>query len=80
MTSMVQIWQHLKPSESVPATELTVELREGQGLLHLRLEYDSEVSLSSRPSRMSLHSTAASEKPSPSRFSISGRRRGDRDD
>ncbi|KAM5532785.1 hypothetical protein V8D89_013582 [Ganoderma adspersum] len=76
----IDIWQHLKPSESVPATELTVELREGQGLLHLRLEYDSEISLSSRPSRMSLHSTAASEKPSPSRFSISGRRRGDRDD
>ena len=77
---MPQIWQHLKPNESVPAAELTVELREGQGLLHLRLEYDAEVSLSTRPSRMSLHSIAASEKLSPSRFSISGRRRGDRDD
>ncbi|KAI1797561.1 tricalbin [Ganoderma leucocontextum] len=75
----IDIWQHLKPDESVPATELTVELREGQGLLHLRLEYDAEVSLSTRPSRMSLHSLA-SEKPSPSRFSISGRRRGERDD
>ncbi|KAI0757330.1 tricalbin [Daedaleopsis nitida] len=79
----IDIWQHLQPGEVIPAKELTVELREGQGLLHLRLEYDADTPLSTKGSRGSLHSISGGEKApsvSPSRFSISRRRGADRDE
>ncbi|OSD05892.1 tricalbin [Trametes coccinea BRFM310] len=77
----IDIWQHLQPGEAVPSRDLTIELREGQGLLHLRLEYDPDTPLSTRASRTSLHSiTGATPNASPSRFSLSRRRGADRDD
>ncbi|TBU34912.1 tricalbin [Dichomitus squalens] len=79
----IDIWQHLKPGDVVPASDLSVELREGQGHLQLRLEYDADTPLSNRASRKSLHSLYDEKAPavSPSRFSLSGRRRAaDRDD
>ena len=79
----LQIWQQLTPGEAVPAKDLTIELREGQGLLHLRLEYDPDTPLSNKNSRASLHSLSGGEKPppiSPSRFSLSRRRGADKDD
>ncbi|CDO75883.1 hypothetical protein BN946_scf184672.g16 [Trametes cinnabarina] len=76
----IDIWQQLQPGEAVPSRDLTVELREGQGLLHLRLEYDPDTPLSTRGSRTSLHSISGSPHASPSRFSLSRRRGADRDD
>ncbi|RPD58353.1 tricalbin [Lentinus tigrinus ALCF2SS1-6] len=78
----VEIWQQLTPGEAVPARDLTIELREGQGLLHLRLEYDPDTPLSTKNSRASLHSLSGEKPPpiSPSRFSLSRRRGADKDD
>ncbi|KAI0724221.1 tricalbin [Cerioporus squamosus] len=79
----IDIWEQLKPGEAVPAKDLTIELREGQGLLHLRLEYDPDTPLSTKNSRASLHSLTGGEKAppiSPSRFSLSRRRGADKDD
>ncbi|KAI0639057.1 tricalbin [Trametes polyzona] len=78
----IDIWQYLQPGEAVPSKDLTVELREGQGLLHLRLEYDPDTPLSTKGSRSSLHSLSADRAPpiSPSRFSLSRRRGAERDD
>ncbi|KAI0374503.1 tricalbin [Pilatotrama ljubarskyi] len=78
----IEIWQQLQPGEAVPSKDLAVELREGQGLLHLRLEYDPDTPLSNKGSRASLHSITGERAPpiSPSRFSLSRRRGADRDD
>ncbi|OJT13069.1 hypothetical protein TRAPUB_10382 [Trametes pubescens] len=80
----IDIWQHLQPGEAVPSKDLTIELREGQGLLQLRLEYDPDTPLSNKGSRSSLHSISGGERgppTSPSRFSLSRRsRQVDRDD
>ncbi|KAI0336165.1 tricalbin [Cubamyces sp. BRFM 1775] len=72
----IDIWQHLQPGDAVPSRDLAIELREGQGLLHIRLEYDPDTPLSSKGSRGSLHSISGERAPpiSPSRFSLSRRR------
>lgn len=82
LTRTPQIWQHLQPGEAVPSKDLTIELREGQGVLHLRLEYDPDTPLSTKGSRSSLHSISGERAASisPSRFSLSRRRGADRDD
>ncbi|KAI0666337.1 tricalbin [Trametes maxima] len=78
----IDIWQQLQPGAAVPSRDLTVELREGQGLLHLHLEYDPDTPLSNKNSRASLHSISGERIApiSPSRFSLSRRRGADRDD
>ncbi|KAI0351089.1 hypothetical protein OH77DRAFT_1524327 [Trametes cingulata] len=68
----------LQPGEAVPPKDLTVELREGQGLLHLRLEYDPDTPLSTKGSRTSLHFISGNGPPisHPSRSSLSRQRGG----
>ncbi|KAJ3513052.1 hypothetical protein NLJ89_g3156 [Agrocybe chaxingu] len=72
----VDIWRHIKP-DSVSSRDIFVELRQA-GQLRLRLEFDP----SSNPSRStpSIHAdgnrTMSLSMPSPSRFSLRGRRPG----
>ncbi|KAJ3886025.1 C2 domain-containing protein [Lentinula edodes] len=79
----VDIWRHIS-SEGVTAAEVTVELHNGSGLLRLRLEFDASVNPLTRRSSTSSGDRANTSRTlsiaSPSRFSISGRRRGGDDD
>ena len=60
----VQIWKHIQPvGES--AADVFVELREGSGILKLRLAFDSDPKVGGSP-RKSISSTFSS----PSRFSV----------
>ncbi|KAF9026598.1 C2 domain-containing protein [Rhodocollybia butyracea] len=76
----VDIWRHIKP-EGINAAEVSVELHAGSGILRLRLEFDATVNPLSRVS------SSSSERPartmsiaSPSRFSLSARRKGGDDE
>ncbi|KAF7437156.1 hypothetical protein PC9H_003992 [Pleurotus ostreatus] len=79
----VDIWRHIQPN-ALSAADVLLELREGQGLLRLRLEFDpntnplsSSASVHSGDNLMSRTMSIAS----PSRFSLRGRRPGaDSDD
>ncbi|KAJ7596712.1 C2 domain-containing protein [Mycena floridula] len=79
----VDIWRHIKP-EGVSSSEVLLELREGQGLIKLRLEFDAN----SNPMLGSSSTSSSNEKlaartlsiSSPSRFSLRGRRPGDKED
>jgi Ca2+-dependent lipid-binding protein len=62
----IDIWRHVNPG-SVPAADVTAELREGQGIVRLRLEYDSDGS-------SSLSSLERQHTHSPSRFSLRPRK------
>ncbi|KAH9919105.1 tricalbin [Fomitopsis serialis] len=76
----IDLWRHLPTDSGVASAEVHAELREGQGLLRMRLEFDPEGSSPSR-SRTSMHSLVGTTAPvSPSRFSLSRRRGADRDD
>ncbi|KAI0726177.1 tricalbin [Fomitopsis betulina] len=76
----IDLWRHLPTNAGVASAEVHAELREGQGLLRMRLEFDPEGSSPAR-SRSSLHSLTVNNPPvSPSRFSLSRRRGADRDD
>ena len=60
----VQIWKHIQPvGES--AADVFVELREGSGILKLRLAFDSDPKVGGSP-RKSISSTFSS----PSKFSV----------
>ncbi|GBE78423.1 Uncharacterized protein SCP_0113110 [Sparassis crispa] len=80
----IDLWRHLQPGSGVSTADVFAELREGQGLLRLRLEFDPDASgnLPSSRSRSSFQSMdrTISAPTSPSRFSLSGRRKADRDD
>ncbi|KAG7450195.1 tricalbin [Guyanagaster necrorhizus] len=77
----IDIWRHIK-AEEASAAEMFLELREGQGLLRLRLEYDPTQNPPGRSSMGSrenvTHRTVSIA--SPSRFSIRGRRPGGEND
>ncbi|THH27082.1 hypothetical protein EUX98_g7106 [Antrodiella citrinella] len=85
-SASVDIWRHLKPGMTSSA-EVLSEMREGQGLLRLRLDFDAEAQVAPRDRRSSVSSSSqlndSPAKPpptSPSRFSLSRRRGADRDD
>lgn len=64
-------------------TEVFAELREGQGQLRLKLDFDATQSPVIRPrnSRASISSVDSRSSPlSPSRFSLSRKRGADKDD
>ncbi|TFK57601.1 tricalbin [Heliocybe sulcata] len=69
----IDIWRHIQ-TNGVTSAEVLAELREGQGLLRLRLEYDADPSLAlgRRSSNSSNHRTSSFS--SPSRFSLSRKR------
>ncbi|KAI0344135.1 tricalbin [Trametopsis cervina] len=78
----VEVWRHIKPDTS-PSAEVSCELREGQGRLRLKLEFNNEpvtarprhsLSFSSLNASTQAGAAAAGPPPSPSRFSLSGRR------
>lgn len=58
----VEIWRHLTPTAGVAGADVTVELTEGHGLLQLRLEFESGVTVN--------RSVNSFDYGSPSRFSI----------
>jgi len=66
----IDIWRHLQQGQT-SAVEVSAELTEGQGLLHLRLEFDATAVGRVSPA------SSADRNPnliSPSRFSLRGRR------
>lgn len=67
----LQLWRHLKQGQT-SAVEVSCELTEGHGLLHLRLEFDPDASPMRRVSSAS--SVDRTVLSSPSRFSLRGRR------
>lgn len=71
-----KIWRHIQP-EGVTAADISLELRNGSGLIRLRLEFDATAhhmgSRSSTSSRDPLTPRTMSIS-SPSRFSLSRRR------
>lgn len=75
----VQIWRHLNPANGINATEVLIQLTEGQGLLKVRLDYNQEDS-HHLPRGSSFQSLADATNPkamsSPSRFSLRGKRPG----
>ncbi|KAI0318989.1 tricalbin [Amylostereum chailletii] len=73
----VDIWRHIQPIEQSSA-DVFVEVREGQGILKLRLSFDSDPLPSSRKSTSSGGDRSVFS--SPSRFSIRSRRPGSGDD
>ncbi|KAK0208431.1 C2 domain-containing protein [Desarmillaria ectypa] len=77
----IDIWRHIQPEEA-SAADVFLELREGQGLMRLRLQYDptqNPLGRSSMGSRENvMHRTVSIA--SPSRFSIRGRRPGAEND
>jgi len=74
-----QIWRHLNPANGINATEVLIQLTEGQGLLKVRLDYSQE-ELHNLPRGSSFQSLADATNPkaisSPSRFSLRGKRPG----
>ncbi|KAL0950758.1 hypothetical protein HGRIS_007526 [Hohenbuehelia grisea] len=78
----VDIWRHIQ-SNTASAADVSVELREGQGLLRLRLEFDATNPMSSSASIYSVDHAAPTSRASiisPSRFSLRGRRPGAEND
>ncbi|CCM00331.1 uncharacterized protein FIBRA_02361 [Fibroporia radiculosa] len=75
----IDLWRHLQHGAGVSSADVHAELREGQGKLRLRLEFDPEA-ISPTRSRSSFQSTERPPVSSPSRFSLSRRRGADRDD
>ncbi|KAH8086661.1 tricalbin [Cristinia sonorae] len=73
-SAQADIWRHLKPGVSSSA-EVLLELREGQGLLRLRLDFDAtgQALRRRRSSISSINAEARAPVPSPSRFSLSRR-------
>ncbi|KIY50784.1 tricalbin [Fistulina hepatica ATCC 64428] len=74
----VDIWRHLQV-DGVSASEVAVELKKGQGLIRLRLEFDPNASPSpARPASIASGTTGPRSMsmsiPSPSRFSMNRRR------
>jgi len=69
----VDIWRHVQP-DKMSAAEVLVQLRDGQGLVRLRLEFDTDRTgtLVRRPSMSSVDKASATG--SPSRFNILGRK------
>ncbi|EKM60795.1 uncharacterized protein PHACADRAFT_246931 [Phanerochaete carnosa HHB-10118-sp] len=73
----VDIWRHLQPGVSGSA-DVMIELREGQGQLRLRLDFDAErVSLRNRASMSSIDGRTSPTSTAPSRFSLNRRREKD---
>jgi hypothetical protein len=66
----MQIWKHIQ-STGQTAADVFVELRDGQGLLKVRLAFDAEMSAG----RKSLSSGGLS----PSKFSVRRRKGGEED-
>ncbi|EPQ61056.1 tricalbin [Gloeophyllum trabeum ATCC 11539] len=70
----IDIWRHIQPT-GVTSAEVLSDLREGQGLLRLRLEFDADATPSvGRRSSMSSMNQRTTSFSSPSRFSISRKR------
>ena len=68
--SILQIWRHIQPGGDATGADVMVELREGQGLLKLRLEFDAGSPLGRATSFSTLNRSPFG---SPSRFSLSRR-------
>ncbi|KAF5384758.1 hypothetical protein D9757_006278 [Collybiopsis confluens] len=79
----VDIWRHIS-AEGVTAADVRVDLTGGSGLLNLRLEFDASANPLTRRSSVSSGERANASRTlsiaSPSRFSISGRRKGGDED
>jgi len=71
LTLPMKIWRHIQPM-AASAADVFVELKDGQGLLRLRLEFDTEASTAGRASTIS--SFERPQFPSPSRFSLRAQR------
>jgi len=63
----VDIWRHVQPGGTT-TSDVWAELRNGQGLVRLRLEFDRGNSLGRGGSMASLDRTGTGTPPSPSRF------------
>lgn len=70
---ILQIWKHVQSRGDVSSADVLIELREGQGLLNLRLEFDAN-GLNRAGSMASLNRNPFG---SPSRFSLSRRNNSD---
>jgi len=68
----IDIWRHLQQGHT-SAVEVSCELTDGGGLLHLRLEFDADANPMSRASTAS-STDRIPNLGSPSRFSLRGRR------
>ncbi|TFY64762.1 hypothetical protein EVG20_g5845 [Dentipellis fragilis] len=69
----VDIWRHIQP-QGVSSADVFVELRDGQGILRLRLEFDADAIPAGRRSNASI---AERSFGSPSRFSLARSRKDD---
>jgi len=68
----IDIWRHLQPA-AITSAEVTSELRQGQGLLRLRLDFDADSNVPRGTSVSSMERTQSMA--SPSRFSLGRNRR-----
>ncbi|KAK4689249.1 hypothetical protein P7C73_g857, partial [Tremellales sp. Uapishka_1] len=69
----IDIWRHIQPA--VPNADVWVELREGQGLLRLRLDWGRTLSPATKLGRGRTASISSKNAPdSPSRFSMKSRK------
>lgn len=78
----VEIWQHVKP-QGISSADINVELKQGSGVVRLRLEFDSSVqpNLSHPSLEGDVQMRRSISIPSPSRFNLRGlRSNGDHDD
>jgi hypothetical protein len=79
--NFLQIWRLVKP-QGVSSAEAVVELKQGTGLVRLRLEFDSSTPPNgSRPSIDDSPMRRSVSIPTPSRFNLRGLRpNGDQDE
>lgn len=78
----LQIWQHVKP-QGISSADINVELKQGSGVVRLRLEFDSSAqpNLSHPSLEGDVQMRRSISIPSPSRFNLRGlRSNGDHDD
>jgi hypothetical protein len=74
---LLQIWKHVQSVGNTIA-DVWAELRDGQGLLHLRLEFDRGAAIGRGASSASLELNRGSTSPSsPSRFLTLKKRNGE---
>jgi hypothetical protein len=68
-----QIWQHIQPTSN-SAANVSVEIKNGHGVITLRLAFSTESAPLGRKSSVSYHDHSGSTLTSPSKFSLRGRR------